>query len=219
MTASRSIITSVEAYYRRSLDRFGPTPRGVDWSCAASQNLRFVQLLKVCDWTSRFSINDVGCGYGALLDFIAERHTGADLDYLGYDFCAGMIIEARSTHSNFNNARFEAVERAPRVADYSVASGIFNVKLDTPIDDWEAYIRCVLHDMVGSNRQGFAANFLLPAGNLPHPVLYRTDPVPWIAFCERVLNCSITCLTGYGYREFTLLGRPRPKWPTSKEIA
>ena len=61
-----SPLDAVSAYYSGTLQRFGAMPLGVDWPNRLNQELRLVQLLKVCDLSAPRSLNDVGCGYGAL---------------------------------------------------------------------------------------------------------------------------------------------------------
>src|SRR5882757_7851008 len=78
-----SVYSDVEAYYSARVARYGATPLGVDWSCQATQSLRFVQLLKICDFSAPFSLNDLGCGYGALCAFLDTRYSEAGIDYLG----------------------------------------------------------------------------------------------------------------------------------------
>ena len=55
--------------------------------------MRFRQLLKVCDGERAFSINDYGCGYGALAHFMAED--GYDFTYCGFDVYERMVALAR----------------------------------------------------------------------------------------------------------------------------
>ena len=55
--------------------RTGCDALGVDWPNQGSQYLRFVQLLKICDFGQPISLNDFGCGYGALLEYLAS-HAG-----------------------------------------------------------------------------------------------------------------------------------------------
>jgi hypothetical protein len=97
----------------------------------------------------------------------------------------------------------------PRVADYSVASGIFNVKLDQPIDRWERFIAQTLTDMHESSRYGFAVNFMAPCAPAlaPRLELYCTSAEPWMRFCEQELGSAVELLAAYGLREFTLLVR------------
>jgi len=58
----QQVYSDVEAYYGARVAKYGATPRGVDWSCQATQSLRFVQLLRICDFAAPFALNDVGCG-------------------------------------------------------------------------------------------------------------------------------------------------------------
>src|SRR5580693_3571806 len=78
-------------YYTQKVKAFGCTPFGVDWTCQPTQEMRFVQLLKLCDFSAPFSINDLGCGYGALVAFLYRRHAGCAIDYLGIDLSGEMV--------------------------------------------------------------------------------------------------------------------------------
>lgn len=66
-----SLLAEVANYYSEKLIEHGVTPRGVDWNGEESQTVRFEQLCKIIDLEgSVFSLNDLGCGYGALLDYL-----------------------------------------------------------------------------------------------------------------------------------------------------
>jgi SAM-dependent methyltransferase len=203
-----SVHARIEGYYGDKLARHGATPRGVDWTCAPTQELRFVQLLKLCDLSRPFSLNDVGCGYGALIGFVARRHPQADVDYLGVDLSAAMIRRARRRHRGMVGQRFVVGSDIPRTAVYAVASGVMNVMLDHPRALWEEFVAATLRGMHGSVRLGFAVNFMAekPDGGGPAE-LYRTDPLRWTSFCQQVLGCTTEVVVGYGMREFTLLVR------------
>ena len=199
----------IEHYYTAKIERHGPTPLGVDWSCEPTQQLRFVQLLRICDFREPFSLDDWGCGYGALLDFIGKRHRGAIVDYLGIDLSRAKIDHAEKLWCGKRNQSFRVAGCSPRVADYALASGIFNVRIDEPLALWEACVEETLSAMARSARGGFAVNFLapLPAGMHGKRELYRPDPSAWVGFCERKLSTKVTLLDRYGMREFTLLAR------------
>jgi SAM-dependent methyltransferase len=198
----------IESYYALRVARYGATPLGVDWSCVATQQLRFVQLLKICNFRLPFSINDLGCGYGALLDFIYERYPGSEVNYLGIDLSATMIRRARRRHQARPGQRFVVGSVSPRVADYSVASGILNVKLQYSVKEWEDYVAQVLRAMCKTSRRAFAVNFMAAVPLYkPTDQLYRTDPDRWLQFCHGELGCSVEFISGYGMREFTLLAR------------
>ena len=150
----------IAPYYGETVARHGATPRGVDWRCVPTQELRFIQLLKLCDFSRPFSLNDVGCGYGALIGFIARRHPQATIDYLGIDLSPAMISRARRRHRGAAGRRFVVGSGIPRTADYAVASGVMNVMLDHPPALWEEFVAETLRCMHASARLGFAVNFM-----------------------------------------------------------
>jgi SAM-dependent methyltransferase len=205
----RPVHARIEAYYTDKISRHGVGPRGVDWTCTATQELRFVQLLKLCDFSRPFSLNDIGCGYGALVGFLARRHPEADIDYLGVDLSPVMISRARRRYRAAQARRFVVGNEIPRVADYALASGVMNVMLDHPRALWEEFVADTLRRMRASSRRGFAVNFMAdkPDGTAGEG-LYRTDSSRWIWFCEQTLGCAVEIVGGYGMREFTLLVRP-----------
>lgn len=200
----------VAGYYSDKVARHGPTPRGVDWSCLPTQEMRFVQLLKVCDFSQPLTLNDIGCGYGALISYMKKRHRRASIDYLGVDLSAAMIAHARRLFGDRPLTAFEAACHGTRVADYSVASGIFNVKLDQPLHAWEQFVADALQQMNRTSLRGFAVNFLTPPPTHTRaiPELYYAAPNQWRTHCEQTLGARVEVLSDYGMREYTLLVRP-----------
>lgn len=200
----------IARYYAAKVDRYGPTPAGVDWPSERTQFMRFAQLLRVCDFSQPTALDDIGCGYGALLGFVDRQQCGGDVDYLGLDVCPAMIEEARALWGARRHAAFAVGSRSPRRPDYAVASGIFNVRIDEPLRLWERFVEETLRSMAAASRRGFAVNFLKP---LPAHLddggqeQYRPQPRRWAAFCESALGKQVQLLEGYGLREVTLLAR------------
>jgi SAM-dependent methyltransferase len=210
-----AICSDVDAYYTACVARHGATPRGVDWSCEATQGLRFVQLMKLCDASAPFSLNDVGCGYGALVPFLAARFSSCEIDYLGIDLSRAMISRARRRFAA-PQRRFVVAADSPRSADYSVASGIMNVNVGYPRETWESYVKAMLQRMSATSRRGFGVNFMRADdddmdGDPTASRLYRTTPDAWTAYCENELAAQVEVVRNYGMKEFTLLVRRRPE--------
>ena len=209
--AMDDIHAEVDRYYTAKVRRHGATPLGVDWTCLPTQELRFVQLLRLCDVGAPFSLNDLGCGYGALLAFMAKRHDLAAVDYLGIDLSAAMIRRARALWRGQAGAGFVRAAASPRAADYSVASGIFNVRQNAPLPLWERYVAATLTQMHATSRLGFAVNFMAPPapGRAAREGVYQPDREAWARWCERELGCAVELREGYGLREVCLLVRRR----------
>lgn len=203
------LLTEVRQYYSRKIDTYGATPLGVDWSCVPTQQMRFVHLLKLCNFDAPITLNDVGCGYGALLTFLAKRFRGKAVSYLGIDLSPAMIAHAQALWRKREDTAFAVASMSPRTADYSIASGIFNVKLTQPVDVWEHFVAKTLADMHATSRRGFAVNFLAPSPAQSPAIseLYSAHPDVWRKHCEQAFNSRVEIIAGYGMREYTLLSR------------
>ena len=57
--SSDSILNEVGRYYSRKIQEHGATPAGVDWNSAASQELRFDQLLRMVSPGEPFSTSSI----------------------------------------------------------------------------------------------------------------------------------------------------------------
>ncbi|WP_244547279.1 class I SAM-dependent methyltransferase [Bradyrhizobium sp. Gha] len=170
--------------------------------------MRFVQLLKLCDFTSAFSLNDLGCGYGALVRYLDRRHPHPLIDYLGIDLSANMVRQARQLWGGRPTVSFVQGHIIPRTADYALASGIFNVELGQPREEWERFIRESLDALYETSRRGFAVNFMKRLAGTPgREGLYYAEPADWARYCATRFAAATEVREDYGMREFTLIVR------------
>ncbi len=149
---------AVARYYSAKVREHGPTFKGVDWNSPESQRLRFQQILRICEGAATFSINDFGCGYGALIEELERQ--GGSFEYCGFDISAEMLERAFQAHAGRSNCRFVSSSEDLPAADFTVASGIFNVKLDTSPENWLAYILETLDQINEKSAMGLAFNAL-----------------------------------------------------------
>lgn len=201
------LLADVARYYDGKIVTHGATPQGVDWNAEAGQVLRFAQLARVLPAEGAFSLADIGCGYGALFDYLAPVYP--QLIYLGVDVSAAMIETARQRHQSQDNARYRQDSRVGEVVDFSVASGIFNVRQAIEETDWLHYIHATLDDMASTSRRGFAFNCLTVYSDADRmrPVLYYADPCALFDRCKRRYSKQVALLHDYGLYEFTILVR------------
>lgn len=201
-------LDSTRAYYEDKILVHGAHPQGVDWGHPQAQQLRFKQLLKLLPAAARDhrpSINDLGCGYGALLDYLQVQ--GLETDYLGIDLVPAMIDAARSCHGEHGN--FVVGSGCPRVADYAFASGLFNVHHSTPEPQWREFILGVLQDLNQHSRLGFAFNCLTSYSDADRmrPDLYYGDPLWFFDWCKRNCARNVALLHDYDLYDFTIIVR------------
>jgi SAM-dependent methyltransferase len=201
------LVGRVADYYAGKLARFGATPAGVDWNSAESQTLRFRQLLQLVDDDTGFTVLDYGCGYGALWSHL--RAAGVRCQYVGYDVAGPMVDAARREHARQSDVQFVDDRDCLTPADYCVASGIFNVKLATSDDHWDAYMKETLADMAALSRKGFAFNVLTSYSDPERrrADLYYADPLAMFDHCKRTFSPRVALLHDYPLYEFTVLVR------------
>jgi SAM-dependent methyltransferase len=204
------LLDPVEHYYSGKVGEHGPTPQGADWRDESTQHLRFAQLLSVSEGKGPFRLNDYGCGYGALAGYL--RHEGYRVSYRGYDISEPMLAAARAAHDGLDDVSFTNSEAELQPADYTVASGIFNVKLDAEEDRWRDYVLRTLDRLSELSTRGFAFNMLTSYSDpeLMRPDLYYPDPAFVFDHCKRRYSRHVALLHDYGLWEFTVRVRLEP---------
>lgn len=199
-------ISEVAAYYTRRLAEHGPSAQAVDWNGEDSQVLRFQQLARVIERDSAVSVNDLGCGYGALFEHLVGDHP--ELDYRGFDV-APTMVEAAEAHIRDARAGFAVTDTPDRVADFGIASGIYNVRGNCPNEAWLQHIEASIDLLARTSRHGFAFNCLTSYSDPPkmRPHLYYADPCYIFDLCKRRYSRQVALLHDYGLYEFTILVR------------
>lgn len=205
--SSGEILREVDDYYSAKILEHGLSPRGVDWNGEESQSLRFCQLMKIVDNKETFSINDLGCGYGALIDSL-EKNPGK-YRYCGIDISAEMIRSAKDRYGSLDHVHFDVAATFQNESDYSVASGIFNVKLKHDADEWWSYMTTTLDMMNEKSTKGFAFNCLTKYSDADkmRDYLYYADPCQLFNWCKTRYSKQVALLHDYGLYEFTILVR------------
>jgi SAM-dependent methyltransferase len=192
----------VAEYYADKLRTHGATHRGVDWSTRESHELRHEQFLRVL--RPGDSVLDYGCGYGSLGEYLAAAEI--PFHYEGYDVAPEMVAVARERHPDWS---FTAVRDELERADVAIASGIFNVKVDTPAEQWRDYTLETIRDMAALSRRGLGFNMLTSYSDADRMEdrLYYGDPTFYFDWCKRNLSRHVALLHDYGLYEFTILVR------------
>lgn len=203
------LITEIAGYYSRKLAENGVNPLGVDWNGLDSQTLRFTQLAQLIETDQPYSVNDLGCGYGALFEYL--RQSEVCVDYCGIDVSSCMIDAAKARTCGIPNVKFVVSATPDRIADYGIASGIFNVCQTRTNEEWQRYILEILTALDQTSRKGFAFNCLPPCSepDLKKSHLYYADPIWLFDICKDRYSRDVTLLSDYGLFEFTILVRKR----------
>jgi SAM-dependent methyltransferase len=199
-------VNTVAKYYASKLAQHGATPAGVDWNSEESQRVRFDQFMELIS-DRQASVCDYGCGYGAFLGYLRARgHQG---EYVGFDVADAMIREARTAHEADHAARFTSVRDDVAVVDFTIASGIFNVRLTTPADEWRTYVDETIRDLASLSRRGFGFNVLSSYSDPERRRgdLHYADPREVFDQCMERWPRRVALVHDYDLYEFTVTVR------------
>ena len=197
------ILSNINHYYTKRILTHGATPKGVDWNGEKSQFIRFAQLSKIII-QDNFTINDIGCGYGKCIEYLAQNYN--NYIYNGYDLSSEMIENAKKLYPNSNFLIITKPENIEE-SDYSIASGIFSVKMEHNESEWLSYILSTLEQMNEKSIRGFSFNMLTKYSDKEYMKdnLYYADPLFIFDYCKRNFSKQVALLHDYGLYEFTIL--------------
>lgn len=201
--SNTNILKQVDQYYTDKIKTFGATPQGVDWNGEESQKIRFEQLLKVIHQKDTFSILDYGCGYGSMFEYMKMHYS--KFEFTGYDVAETMIAAASK---KFGHDAVWVNQLNPQSNfDYTIASGIFNVRLQNSNEQWLSYILDTLSEMNNHSTKGFSFNLLTKYSDAPYmkDYLYYADPLFLFDFCKKNFSKNVALLHDYELYEFTML--------------
>ena len=196
-------LDGVRKLYEKSLKEHGTTSKGVGWRDDESHTTRLEKLAEVLDRVEPFTVNDLGCGYGAFLGFLRERGYPMTA-FRGYDISTLMLDEARK---RYPEGEWVSGSVLTELADYSFACGIFNVRLSEGEAAWRALIEKTLENMHEQSRRGFAFNLLSTYVDYREPHLYYGDPAYFFDLCKRRFSRCVSLLHDYRMFEWTMVVR------------
>jgi SAM-dependent methyltransferase len=196
-------------FYRNLLKTHGISPQSLGWKNSLAQITRFEQLTKIIKEKEGFSVNDLGCGFGDLLDFLSKKFD--NFFYYGYDTLEDMIRHAIEKAAKHPNAYFFKVKGAEelKTADYSIACGIFNLKFHEEEERWIDYILNSMNFMNKFSTKGFAINFLTSYSDQQYrqDYLFYADPLFFFDYCKKHYSKNVALLHDYNEYDFTILVR------------
>ena len=138
----KMLLEPVNRVFSKSVKIHGSKPKAVAWSNQERQFRRFqifARLFPLIPSETSFSINDLGCGYGAMFAAYKDLPEFKNASYYGYDISIEMLLEAKK-HLNDPRASWIQSHLATEEADFSFVSGTYNLNMDADKDQWRTYI-------------------------------------------------------------------------------
>ena len=148
--------------YKNRLMKYGNSPQGLFWKNSFTQIHRFELIVTTLNKyynLKKFTICDIGCGYGKFLEFLRNELNESAFQYQGCDLNNKLIEYCTKNYSN-RNFKFYKQSSPKGFVDFSVMSGTFNLSVTEDIKIWEKYILKNLNNIWKQTNKIMAFNLL-----------------------------------------------------------
>ena len=134
---------SISSAYTQRFKRKGASAEGVFWASEMTQIARFdhalTQLAEIFGTAGHYQLADIGCGYGALYEFISTTPRYQHIDYFGIDINTSLIQHCQRQYPSAGKI-FTRGRRPVSHVDACVFIGTFNLCHTDDYTLWEDYI-------------------------------------------------------------------------------
>ena len=209
MTEIPQFLKPIADSYEWSINKYGPIHRAAAWRDGKRQQRRFDIFagLLACD-TNRdnITINDLGCGYGAMFNTYKNLPQFNNGRYFGYDISRAMINAAKIKIKD-PRAYFFLTHEATHNADYSFVSGTYNMKMAADEDKWLKYIEQSIRQLWSKTKISMGFNMLNICSPHRESTLYYADPNYFLDFCQKNLKGTVRMIDLLHPNEFVIFIR------------
>ncbi|MCW8837117.1 MAG: class I SAM-dependent methyltransferase [Thiovulaceae bacterium] len=141
-----------EKFYTSAIDKHGVSAKGVNWSSASTQTIRFKTILRLLpNELNKYELLDAGCGFGDFYLYL-EKNKNLPKNYVGID-CHDDMVSIASNNTGCEILNIDIVQESLPKADYIVCSGAMNV-----LNSYETYL--FMRNCYLSSKVAFIFNIL-----------------------------------------------------------
>lgn len=180
--------------YFESVTDYPHDYRGVKWSSAESQFIRFKLLCEIADNIFNSRILDVGCGLGHMVDYLKSNHFSGS--YKGIDIVDQMIVLASKRHPTFHFETNDIDSIAIDEHDYVLASGIFALTTANQVKD-------LIPELFERAKMGLAFNCLSSRADDKEDGMHYQIPGDIFHFCKKLTH-KVKLREDYLQHDFTI---------------
>ncbi len=173
----------ISQHYENCLEKNGTNYKGLDWPNFEDLQTRYKVMVDLFNFKSakdNFSVLDLGCGYGEIIEFLKKNNLENKIDYYGIDLSEKMIESAKKKYpgKNFKCQDILLNPLPDNNFDYIIMNGLFTEKRELSYDYMWEFFQNFIETVFKSCKIGIAFNVM------SHHVDWQRDDLFHLPFDE-----------------------------------
>ena len=168
----------INNFYKKNFIKYGDSHESVFWNSKFNQYKRYEEILELLlqqeGKNKKIEISDVGCGYGALYTLLKKENKFKNLIYSGIDINKKFIDFCKM---KFEKKIFFCMASPPKMIDYCIMSGTYNLTKIRNVSLWENYVYNNLVQCSKKVRKGIIFNLQFSKKAKIHNYIFYCDPI------------------------------------------
>jgi hypothetical protein len=177
----------VENLYREAFLKHGDTPHSVFWP-RGRQNERWETLTRDLSKYTSGDLLDYGCGLAHMRPWLDTAFPR--LTYFGADLVQEFVEACREKYPNTTFYQASDPIQIPRMFDYTVASGTFNIRYAEERNHWSIVRELIRHLWAKTNRS-MALDFMHTMVDYRQTNAYHQDIKMLVEFLREEISSSV----------------------------
>jgi|SRR5690606_35044526 len=209
MKSKKKDYTVIVEHYESCFEKYGDTPKGMDWPNEDDAVKRYgIMLDVVTEKNSTVSLLDFGCGTSHLLEFIYKNEEKYKyINYSGADISSKFITLSKSKFPQINYYCVDILKHGlsniPSF-DYIILNGVFTEKHTLSYDEmWEFFQKMIL-TLFEKVDKGIAFNVMSKSVDWEREDLFHLSTDVLIDFMTKNLSRNFIIRNDYGLYEYTV---------------
>ena len=197
-------------HYEKTLIKHGATHKGMDWPEAEDLDKRFKVMLGIMDRNRQdqkaFSLLDLGCGVGLMVDYIEEPGLENQIEYFGVDISEKMVLMAKD---RWQEHSFEARDiflnpLPPNSYDFVTMNGVLTEKVSLSQEEMLVFAKNIIKEAYLTCKFGVAFNVMSTHVDWTREYLFHWSLDSLFEFLTKEVSRNIVVRMDYGLYEYTV---------------
>ncbi|MFX4212412.1 class I SAM-dependent methyltransferase [Aliarcobacter butzleri] len=200
-------------HYEECFEKFGDTPRGVDWTKEEQVEFRYQTMLELVNFreksfqvTKQVSLLDYGCGLSHLYEFIQKNNIN-NIEYTGLEISNKFFNESRQKFPTNNYILGDILKDKNLLQnnyDYIVMNGVFTEKRNLSYNNMFEYFEQMISLIYKYCNKGIAFNVMSKQVDWEIDTLFHVPLDDMANFLTKRVSRNFIIRNDYGLYEYTV---------------